>query len=61
MKITEAKLVFTVDVSSYCMDDVIRKGKLLNYLTDALRQSADREYDFIWGNAQLEISGEVKV
>ena len=61
MKITEAKITFTADIASYCMDDVVKKGKLLDYLVDALRQNSDREYDFVFSNMELRTEGEVEV
>ena len=61
IKVTEAKLLFEADISSYCMEEVVKKGKLIDYLVGALRESSDREYAFIWGSPKLTISGEVEV
>lgn len=61
MKITEAKVTFTVDIASYCMDDVVKKGKLMEYLEDAIRSNSAREYDFVYSNLELIIDGEIQV
>lgn len=61
MKITEAKVTFTADIASYCMDDVVKKGKLLDYLVEAIRSNSAREYDFVYSNLELRIDGEIQV
>lgn len=61
MKITEAKITFTADIASYCMEEVVNKGKLLDYFVEALRQSSDREYSFVFSNMALRTEGEVEV
>jgi hypothetical protein len=54
MKPVSAKITFTADIASFYMDK-IHYGNLLKYLTDALRENSNREYDFIFENAELRI------